>query len=64
MALDLNAAIHHANNAATNLYRYLDHESYCEIDKTDFCTCGLPNAKRNFDEAIKNIITIARGAGK
>lgn len=36
------------------LYHWVDHFSSCEIDMTDFCTCGLRELKRNISESRRD----------
>lgn len=42
--------------AITTLDQYVDHLSGCEIDQTDFCTCGKRQAKQHFIAAIRAAI--------
>ena len=35
---------------------YCIHSFGCDIDKTDFCTCGLKEAKNKVREALKEVL--------
>ncbi len=35
--------------------RFRAHKSYCQIDETDFCTCGLKDHLQKYREELKKI---------
>ena len=41
------------NAACRGLLDYFAHQRGCEIDWTDFCTCGMKAAKERFNVALK-----------
>lgn len=35
--------------------RYMQHLRHCEIDNTEFCTCGLGNWRERYNAELKHI---------
>lgn len=40
----------------SELLRYRAHDSNCEIDQTDFCTCGLKQVVDKARELLKRMV--------